>query len=147
MIMIAAEPSPIGRPTTRRPTSSHRSSLSPCQPGRSLRLGGPSLSSMPGTESQRPPLRDSQPLCHRLSTPGRVWRQWHGDISKLRGYYIILYFFCSIIRIKTLLKHIMTLLYHLFQLQFLDYYVILFHLPEISYYINYITSIISIIFI
>jgi hypothetical protein len=41
----------------------------------------------------------------------------------------------------------MTLLFHLFHLEFLDYYVILFHLPEISYYINYITSIISIIFI
>ncbi len=41
----------------------------------------------------------------------------------------------------------MTLLFHLFHLQFLDYYVILYQFPEISYYINYITSIISIIFI
>ncbi len=65
----------------------------------------------------------------------------------LRGYYIALFLFGSIIRTKTLLKHIMTLLFYLFHLQFLDYYVILYQFPEISYNINYITSIISIIFI
>jgi hypothetical protein len=48
-------------------------------------------------------------------------------ISKPRGYYIILYCFGCIIRIKTLLKHIMTLLFHLFHLQFwtiMSYYFI-----------------------
>jgi hypothetical protein len=41
----------------------------------------------------------------------------------------------------------MSLLFHLCHLQFLDYYVILCQLenPEISYYFNYVSSIISII--
>jgi hypothetical protein len=87
------------------------------------------------------------PWAHGVVLPQRRLR-YPAPISKLRGYYIILFLFGSIIRIRTLLKHIMTLLlFHLFHLQFLDYYVILYQFPEISYYINYITSIISIIFI
>ena len=39
----------------------------------------------------------------------------------------------------------MSVLFHLFHLQFLDYYVILCHFPEISYYFNYVSCIISII--
>jgi hypothetical protein len=68
-------------------------------------------------------------------------------ISKLGGYYIRLKRLSCIIHIKTLLKHIKTLLYQLKLLQFFDYYIILYHMSEINYYINYITSIISIIFI
>ena len=68
-------------------------------------------------------------------------------ISKLGGYYIRLKHLSCIIPIKTLLKHIKTLLYQLKHLQFFDYYIILYHMSEINYYINYITTIISIIFI
>ena len=69
------------------------------------------------------------------------------SISKLGGYYIRLNYLSCIIPIKTVLKHIKTLLYQLFLLQFFDYYIILYHMSEISYYITYITTIISIIFI
>ena len=69
------------------------------------------------------------------------------SISKLGGYYIRLKHLSCIIHIKTLLKHIKTLIYQLKLLQFFDYYIILYHMYEINYYINYITSIISIIFI
>ncbi len=68
-------------------------------------------------------------------------------ISKLGGYYIRLKHLSGIIHIKTLLKHIKTLLYQLKLLQFFDYYIILYHMSEINYYINYITIIISINFI
>ncbi len=63
-----------------------------------------------------------------------------------RCYYIRLYLLSPIIRIKTLLKHIKTLLYQLLHSEFLDFYIILYHNPEIRYYIKYITPIISIIF-
>jgi hypothetical protein len=68
-------------------------------------------------------------------------------ISKPSCYYFRLFLFCSIIRIITLLKHIISQLYQLFFLQFLDYYFILFQFLGNSYYINYFNTIISIIFI
>jgi hypothetical protein len=74
------------------------------------------------------------------------WERRGSLISKLGGYYIRLKHLSCIIHIKTLLKHIKTLLYQLKLLQFFDYYIILYHMSEINYYINYITSIISIIF-
>ena len=46
----------------------------------------------------------------------------------------------------SLLCHIMSLLCQLKHLQFFDYYVILCHVSEINYYINYVTTIMSIIF-
>ena len=67
-------------------------------------------------------------------------------ISKLGGYYVILFQFSLIIPINSVLCHIMSLLFHLCHLQFLDYYVILCHVSEINYYINYVTTIMSIIF-
>ena len=68
-----------------------------------------------------------------------------GIISKLGGYYVILFQFSLIMHINSVLCHIMSVLFHLFHLQFLDYYVILCHFPEISYYFNYVSCIISII--
>ncbi len=67
-------------------------------------------------------------------------------ISKLGGYYVRLKHFSPIIHIKTLLCQIKTLLYQLKLLQFFDYYVILCHMSEINYYVNYITTIMSIFF-
>jgi len=70
----------------------------------------------------------------------------HNIISKLGGYYVRLKHLSSIIHIMSLLCHIMSLLCQLKHLQFLDYYVILCHVSEINYYINYVTTIMSIIF-
>ena len=67
-------------------------------------------------------------------------------ISKLGGYYVRLKHLSSIIHIMSLLCHIMSLLCQLKHLQFFDYYVILCHVSEINYYINYVTTIMSIIF-
>jgi hypothetical protein len=57
-------------------------------------------------------------------------------ISKPGCYYIRFYLLSLIIRIKTLLKHVKTLLYQLLHSEFLDYYIILYHTAEISYYIT-----------
>jgi hypothetical protein len=80
-----------------------------------------------------------------------VWnhhaRKSQSSISKPGCYYIRSCLLSPIMRIKTLLKHIKTPFYQLLHSEFLDYYIMLYHTPEISYYINHITPIISIIFI
>jgi hypothetical protein len=76
-------------------------------------------------------------------TPSCYYMSIH-VISKLGHYHIRLYHLSLIIRIKTLLKHIKTLLFQLLHLEFLTYYTILYHTREISNYINYINPIISI---
>ena len=74
-------------------------------------------------------------------------RQTQITISKLGGYYVRLKHLSSIIHIMSLLCHIMSLLCQLKHLQFFDYYVILCHVSEINYYINYVTTIMSIFFL
>ena len=68
-------------------------------------------------------------------------------ISNVGGYYVRLKHLSFIIHIMSLLCHIMSLLCQLKHLQFFDYYVILCHVSEINYYINYVTTIMSIIFL
>ena len=76
--------------------------------------------------------RDPSRSLHVLN--GTWWPKWLAAwlrvlqrvISKPRGYYIRLFLFCSIIHIKTLLKHIMKLLYHYFFYSFwtiISYYI------------------------
>ena len=75
-----------------------------------------------------------------------IYRMCLYIISKLGGYYVRLKHLSCIIHIMSLLCHIMSLLCQLKHLQFFDYYVILCHVSKINYYINYVTSIMSIIF-
>ena len=77
---------------------------------------------------------------------GKKLKRPTAAISKLGSYYVRLKHLSSIIHIMSLLCHIMSLLCQLKHLQFFDYYVILCHVSEINYYINYVTTIMSIIF-